>query len=260
MKIYLFFKNEGMRIFDLSLFQWIVVMLCAVCIGFTKTGLPSLGILVVTVFMFIFPAKESIGILLPMLIVGDLFAVVYYRGNVVWKYLASLLPWVVIGIICGYFILNIVNGDQLKPLIGSIVVGLTLLHVWQKRLGNRLNQHLPNSNLFTGFMGIMGGFTTMIGNAAGGVMDIYLLVKGLPKRDFVGTGAWFFLSVNLMKVPFYLYLGLISTSTITFNLWFIPAIIVGAFIGVKVLAFIPQKLFQVLVLGLAAIGGIRLLF
>lgn len=240
--------------------QWLVVILCAIFIGFAKTGLPSLGILVVTILMFVFPAKESVGILLPMLIVGDIFAVIYYRRNVIWKYLVSLIPWVLVGIISGYFILDVINGDQLKPMIGAIVVGMTLLHVLQKRLGEGLDQYLPQSTLFTGFMGILGGFTTMVGNAAGGVMDIYLLVKKLPKRDFVGTGAWFFLSVNLLKVPFYIYLGLINTSSITFNLWLFPAIVVGAFIGARVLSLIPQKVFQVLVLVLAAIGGVRLLF
>jgi uncharacterized membrane protein YfcA len=251
---------EGITIFDLSLFQWVVVILCAVFIGFSKTGLPSLGILVVTILMFVFPPKASVGILLPMMIIGDIFAVSYYRRHVIWKHLVSLIPWVLGGIISGYFILKIISGDQLKPMIGVIVVGMTILHVVQKKMGSKLDRHLPQSTFFTGFMGVLGGFTTMVGNAAGGVMDIYLLVKKLPKQNFVGTGAWFFLFVNLLKVPFYLYLGLINTASITFNLWMVPAIIIGAFIGVKVLALIPQKLFQILVLFLAAIGGVRLLF
>ncbi|UOQ45011.1 sulfite exporter TauE/SafE family protein [Halobacillus salinarum] len=246
--------------FDLSLFQWIMVLICTIFIGFTKTGLSSLGILVVTILMYIFPAKASVGILLPMLIVGDLFAVTYFRKSVVWRYLLSLLPWVLIGIVAGYFVLDQVNSEQLKPMIGALVLALIILHFSRERLGEKFNEMLPDSIWFTSLMGILAGFTTMIGNAAGGVMAIYLIVKGLPKQEFVGTGAWFFLFVNLIKVPFYIYLGLITTETISFNLWLIPTILIGALIGVKVLKLLPQRTFQMLVLAFAAIGAIRLLF
>jgi len=246
--------------FDLSTIGWVIVVLCGLMIGFTKAGIPSLGILVVTTLMFVFPAKDSVGILLPMLIMGDLFAVIFYRRHVVWKYLLSLLPWVVIGLLCGYFVLDIVNDDQLKPIIGVIVLTMIGLHFWREKLGDRFNEMLPKSLWFTILMGILGGFTTMVGNAAGGIMAIYLFVKGLPKSEFVGTGAWFFMFVNLFKVPFYIQLGLITTTSFTFNLMMFPAILVGAFIGVKILPYIPQKIFQILVLGFAALGGLRLLF
>lgn len=246
--------------FDLSIIQWIIVMVCALFIGFAKAGIPSLGILVVTTLMFVFPAKASVGILLPMLIAGDLFAVIYYRRNVIWKHLFSLIPWVLIGILLGYMVLNQVSSEQLRPLIGAIVLAMIIIHFWRNKLGERFNELLPESKTFTVFMGAMGGFTTMVGNAAGGVMTIYLLVKGLPKQEFVGTGAWFFLFVNLIKVPFYIQLGLITPSSFTFNLWLVPLIITGAVIGAKLLPYIPQKTFQVLVLLFAAVGALRLLF
>jgi uncharacterized protein len=209
--------------------------------------------------MYVFPAKESIGILLPMLIVGDLFAVIFYRRSVVWKYLISLIPWVLIGIIFGYYVLNQINSDQLKPLIGVIVLALIILHISRERLGETFTKVLPKSLWFTVSMGILAGFTTMIGNAAGGVMAIYLLMKGLPKNEFVGTGAWFFMFVNLIKVPFYISLGLITFDSITFNMWLIPTILIGAFIGIKVVPHIPQKVFQTLILAFALIGALRLI-
>ena len=100
----------------------------------------------------------------------------------------------------------------------------------------------------------------MVGNAAGGIMTIYFLVKNIPKREFVGTSAWFFLTVNLIKVPFYVYLGLINSASLTFNAWMVIPIVLGAYIGAKVLPYIPQKVFQILILALAAIGAIRLMF
>ncbi|MFC3041798.1 sulfite exporter TauE/SafE family protein [Virgibacillus xinjiangensis] len=246
--------------FELTLLEWLTVILCALFIGFSKSGLPNMVILVVTVLMFVFPARESVGILLPMLLAGDLFAVTYYRRNVVWKYLISLIPWVLAGILAGYFVLSFITSEQLKPLIGIIVLAMIGLHLWRDRLGERFNEMLPTSKWFTAVMGILGGFTTMVGNAAGGVMAVYLLVKGLPKKEFVGTAAWFFLFVNLIKVPFYLQLGLINQSSILFNVWLVPAIILGALAGVRFLPLIPQKVFARLVLGLAALGGVNLLF
>ncbi|WP_163539322.1 sulfite exporter TauE/SafE family protein [Gracilibacillus sp. YIM 98692] len=245
--------------FELSVLEWIIIVFSSMLIGFAKAGVASMGILVVTIFMIIFPARDSVGILLPLLIVGDLFAVTYYRKNVVWKYLFSLLPWVFAGIIAGYFVLNYVTSEQLKPMIGILVLALIVLHISREKLGERFNEMLPNSKIFTSVMGILAGFTTMIGNAAGGVMAIYLLVKGLPKKEFVGTGAWFFLIVNLVKIPFYIVLGIINIESITFNLWLIPTILIGALVGVKVLKMMPQRLFQILVLVFAALGALRLI-
>ncbi|WP_268237330.1 sulfite exporter TauE/SafE family protein [Paraliobacillus quinghaiensis] len=228
-------------------------------IGFTKTGIPSLGVLVVTIFMFIFPAKESVGILLPLLIVGDIFSVIYYRRNVVWRHLVSLIAWVLIGILMGYFILDFVNSDQLKPIIGFLVLVLIILHVSKEKFGEKFNKALPKATWFTGLMGISAGFATMIGNAAGGVMAIYLLVKGLPKKEFVGTSAWFFLTVNLIKVPFYVQLDLITIESITFNAKFILLVIIGGVVGVKLLPIIPQRTFQILILAFTFLGALRLI-
>jgi uncharacterized protein len=218
-----------------------------------------MGILVATILMYVFPAKESIGILLPMLVIGDIFAVVFYRRSVVWKYLISLIPWVLIGIVFGYFVLNQISSEQLKPLIGIIVLSLIILHISRERFGEKFTTALPKSLWFTISMGILAGFATMIGNAAGGVMAIYLLMKGLPKKEFVGTGAWFFMCVNLIKIPFYISLGLITVDSITFNAWLIPTILIGAVIGIKVVPLIPQKVFQTLILGFALIGALRLI-
>ncbi|SHN35899.1 hypothetical protein SAMN05216179_3653 [Gracilibacillus kekensis] len=246
-------------IFDLSIIEWIIIVCCGLLIGFAKAGVASMGILVVTIFMMIFPARESVGILLPLLIIGDLFAVTYYRRDVVWRYLFSLVPWVLIGIVLGYFVLDVVTSEQLKPMVGILVLALIVLHISREKLGEKFVEMLPESKVFTISMGILAGFTTMIGNAAGGVMAIYLLVKGLPKKEFVGTGAWFFLFVNVIKIPFYISLGIITVESIKFNAWLIPAILIGALIGVKVIKIMPQKVFQILVLVFAALGAIRLI-
>ncbi|MEK4304454.1 MULTISPECIES: sulfite exporter TauE/SafE family protein [Oceanobacillus] len=245
---------------ELGFLDWMLIGLCALLIGCSKSGLPNLVILAVTLIMFVFPARDSVGFLLPMLLAGDLFAVTYYRRNVVWKYLISLVPWVLIGIIMGFFVLQNIDDAQLKPVIGVIVLMMIALNFIRQKLGARFNEMLPNSLLFIVFMGILGGFTTMVGNAAGAIMTIYLLVKGLPKKAFIGTGAWFFLTVNLIKFPFYVHLDMITFDTFTVNMMMVPIILAGAFAGAKILNFIPQRVFTLLILIFATLGGLNLIF
>ncbi|GIO21524.1 sulfite exporter TauE/SafE family protein [Oceanobacillus sp. J11TS1] len=245
---------------ELELIDWMTIGLCALLIGLSKSGLPNMIILVVTLIMFVFPARESVGFLLPMLLIGDLFAVTFYRRNVVWKYLISLIPWVSIGIVAGFFVLQNIRDEILKPLIGVIILVMIALNLTRQKFGDNFNKMLPNSLLFIILMGALGGFTSMVGNAAGAIMTIYLLVKGLPKREFIGTGAWFFLTVNLIKAPFYLHLNIITLETFSLNMMMVPIIIVGALIGIRLLKYVPQKVFTVLVLIMATIGGLNLVF
>lgn len=218
-------------------------------------------ILAVVIMATIFSTKESVGIILPMLIVGDIIAVTYYRKSVIWKYLISLIPWVLIGLIIGFFVLWKIESSQLELLIGFIIIGLIGLHIFQSRNGRKPlvyeNQHINRALNVS--LGILAGFTTMVGNAAGGVMAIYFLSKGLPKNEFVGTGSWFYLTVNLIKVPFNVSIGLITWETLMFNAWMIPVILLGTFAGIKALPIIPQKYFQAIILFLAAAGALKMI-
>lgn len=245
---------------DVTFTQWIWALVAGVLIGFNKTGIPTLGILVVALMASVFPAKESVGIVTPMLIAADLIAIVYYRRTVVWKSLFSLVPSVSVGLLLGFALLGYIEDGQLSVLLGTIVLALIVIHVFKDRLESKLQIRFTQSRVFHAILGLLAGFTTMVGNAAGGIMAIYLLSKGMRKQEFVGTGAWFFFIVNVVKVPFTAYLGLITPETLLFNAWTIPAIAAGGLLGIKTLPLIPQKHFQAIVLGLAALGGLRLLF
>ncbi|WP_246120448.1 sulfite exporter TauE/SafE family protein [Cohnella terricola] len=234
-------------------------VLAAFMIGFSKTGVPSSGIFAVTLMAMIFPAKDSVGIILPMLITGDIIAVIYYRRKVVWKYLIVLIPWVLIGVAAGYFFLEIVNDHQLKLTIGYLVLALIGLHFIRERFGEKFAGQGWFASWFNPFLGGMAGFATMIGNAAGGVMSIYLLAKKLPKEVFVGTGAWFFFLINLLKVPFSVQLGIITWDSLLFNAWMIVPIMAGAWIGIRVLAKLSDRWFQYCVLALSAAGSLKLI-
>jgi uncharacterized membrane protein YfcA len=238
-----------------------LLLLCiAACFaGISKTGVPNLGTLVAAGLAITFPAKASIGLLLPMLITADIVAVMVYRESVMWKNLASLIPWVLSGIVFGYVILGIVDNKQLSILIGVVVLVLLLVHLIKQPLESKLHVTWFQSPVFHATLGGLAGFTTMVGNAAGGIMAIYFLSKGFNKQSFIATGAWFFLAVNLIKVPFYIELGVITADSLILNAWMIPFVLLGTWIGVKLLKVIPEKLFQYIVLVLAAVGGVWLL-
>ncbi len=243
--------------FDLSF--WLLSIIIAILIGFSKTSISTLGIVSVVLMMQIFPAKDSVGVILPMLIIGDIIAVIYYRKSVVWKYLLSLTPSVIVGIIVGYFFLLKVNNEFLALILGILILTLIFLQLIKDRIEVGLNEKLQNSSFFTGSMGALAGFATMIGNVAGAIMAIYLLAKELPKKEFIGTGAWFFLIVNVIKVPFYIHLTMITTDSLIYNSILIPFILLGGFVGIKVIRYIPQKVFQWAILIFSAIGAVRII-
>lgn len=245
--------------FELSYWHIIIIVVVGGCVGFAKTGVSTMGIFNAMLMTLVFPAKLSVGILLPMLIAGDLMAVAYYRKNVIWKHLISLIPWVLMGVVGGYFVLLKADNDHLKLLLGALIFGIILLQVIRDSLGTKLDSRFPSSLWFAAVMGFLAGFATMIGNVSGSIMAIYLFAKKVPKQEFVGTGAWFFLLVNLIKVPFYIQLGMITSDSLLFNAWTIPLIAIGAYAGIKLLPFIPQLYFQRLILLLGAIGALKLL-
>lgn len=246
--------------FDLTTVQFVIVAVCAILIGLSKTGLPALGILVVAVMASVFPARESIGIVLPMLIAADLIAVTYYRRSVDWKTLFSLVPWVSGGLALGFVLLFFITESRpVEIILGAVVLAMISLQFIREKWGGSWAEAVPQSKWFVIVMGTLAGFTTMVGNAAGPIMAIFLLAIALPKKQFIGTGAWFFLSVNLIKVPLYGGLGLITLESLTFNLWLIPAILIGGFLGIKLVPLIPQQIFNRIILILALAGGVKLL-
>lgn len=236
-----------------------VILVSGLFIGFAKTGITTMGMMVVIVMTLAFPVRESVGIVLPILIVGDLFAVIYYRRSVIWKHLFSLVPWVLTGIVAGYLVLRYMEGNQLSLLMGTLILSLVILQGIRDVLKPKWMENVPKSLAFTVFMGVLAGFATTIGNVSGVVMAMYLMSKQLPKQEFVGTGAWFFLFVNVIKIPFYVSLGMIDIASLSLNVWMVPAVFAGALLGVKVLRLIPQRAFQLLVLFLGATGAVRLI-
>ena len=245
---------------DLTLLDWATIGFCATMMGVTKTGIPGLGILAVPLLAIVFEnTKESTGLLLGILILADIFAIIYHRRNARWQHIFRLLPAAVCGIVAGYFGLKVVNNEQLKPIIGIIVLLMLGINYWRTH-GTDENDTIPTPRWLAFWLGFIAGVTTMMANAAGPVMIIYLLAMRLPKIEFVGTSAWFFFLVNWIKVPFSANLGLMNAETVKVNLMMLPFIFVGAMLGIFFLKRIPQKAFTTVVQLLAAAAAVKLLF
>jgi uncharacterized membrane protein YfcA len=245
---------------NLNFWQWLLLGLGAFFTGLSKTGIAGLGVLPVALFANALPARASTGALLPLLLCADFFGVAFFRKHASWPHLWKLFPWVILGIVAGYFALGRVGDLAIQRLIGAILLGMVALHCWRQRQSGRLNARLPHTAWFAALTGILAGFTTMVANAAGPVMGLYLLAIGLPKLAFIGTGAWFFMLVNASKVPFSIKLGLITPHSLLMDALLAIPMIPGALLGPVILRRINQNAFELMVLALTVIAALKLLY
>ncbi len=242
---------------NLTVSQWVAMAICAALIGLSKTGLPGAGILAVPLAAMAVPPRESVGLVLPMLIFADLFAVTWYRRHAQWLHLLRLLPWTTVGLAVGFVLLGVLDDQRLAPVIGGIVLAMLLLRL-RTMLGRQPDADAPHHPAFAPVMGSVAGATTMLANAAGPVMTLYLLAMGMSKHQFIGTAAWFFFAVNWIKVPFHAHHNLITAQSLQTNVLLLPAIAAGAVGGIVLLNRIPQKAFNIVVFVLAAAAAVKL--
>ena len=243
---------------NLSLLDIIIVTSAAFILGLSKSGIKGISIIIVALMVLVFEAKASTGILLPMLIVGDLFAVIYYNRHAKWKYLLRLMPFMMAGVVIGTL-----AGDQMpeyafrKGMAIVIFISVIMMVWWDRRKSKNVPQHIS----LAGIMGLTAGFTTMVGNLAGSFANIFFLAMRLPKDAFIGTTAWLFLIFNPFKVPFHIFSwGTINWETIQVSMVFVPAIFLGLFFGVKILKRVNDELFRKFILLMTGAGAILIFF
>lgn len=237
--------------------EWAIAILAALIVGISKSGIGGLGMLSVVLFAYIIPAKQATGMVLPLLCFGDIVGAATYRKHAKWGHIRRLFPWAAAGVVIGYFAMSRIDERQAKVLIGGIVLSLVAMHLIRRRFGGHEAEH---GAWFAPTIGVLAGFTTLVANAAGPLMAVYMLAMRLPKMDFVGTGAVFFLLLNFFKVPFMVHLGLINASSFSINLMLAPLVLAGAWFGRKLVLKIDQVMFENIALGLSVVAGLKLLF
>jgi uncharacterized membrane protein YfcA len=242
----------------LSQAEWLLAALAAVGVGFNKAGLPGIGLLHVMVFAFLFGARESTGVVLPLLVVGDLFAVIVLHQHVRWYYVRRMAGPACLGVAAAAMFMRGISDAAFTPLIGWIVLALAAMQAIRMRWPDWLGG-IPHTRAAVWAIGLLAGATTMLANAAGSIVTLYCIAVGLPKFEIVGTLAWFFFIINVFKIPFSAGLGLIRADTLMFNAVLVPAVLVGVFSGRWMVHRIPQRVFELMMLAFAALAAVRLI-
>lgn len=236
--------------------EWFLAAIGALLVGVAKTGITGLSLLFVSIFASIMPARRSTGVVLPLLLVGDVIAVLSFRKHAQWGHVWRLFPWAAAGVIIGAFAIGHMDERQTRFAIGGIVVSLSVLHL--ARRSGSADSKAEHAAWFAPLIGILAGFTTIVSNAAGPLMVIYLLAMRLPKMEYMGTGAVFFLMLNLFKAPFMIWLGLITPASLLLNLELAPAVVAGTLLGRWLLGKINQRMFENIALALTLVAGVKM--
>ncbi|MEO0472679.1 MAG: sulfite exporter TauE/SafE family protein [Bacteroidota bacterium] len=247
---------EALQSFGLSPVQWGLLALCAMIVGMSKTGVAGIYNVIIPILAVIFGAQDSTGVLLPILILADIFGVLYYSRSARWADGWGVLPWAVGGVILGTLVGDNISDEVFGQLMAVIVLGGLGLMLWLER---RKSVEVPDNWWFAALMGLLAGFTTMVGNVAGPVMVVYLLAMQLEKNDFIGTNAWFFMLINLTKLPFHIFVWkTISVNSVILDLAMLPAIALGAVLGVWIVKRIPVKIYRTFVIAATVVSALLL--
>ncbi|MEV7284735.1 sulfite exporter TauE/SafE family protein [Streptomyces sp. NPDC093252] len=278
---------DTMTLWNISGWEFAALAAAALLVGFSKTAVSGANTVSLAIFAAVLPARASTGILLPVLIAGDVLAVLTYRRHAHWPTLWRLFPAVAAGVVLGTVYLLWADDAQVRTSIGAILLLMAAVTVWRRRReaaeregerggegegeGERAAERESGREGDPGGIrtrrgrakarsyGVLGGFTTMVANAGGPVMAMYLLSAGFRKLGFLGTSAFFFLIVNVSKVPFSVGLGLIDARSLLLDAALVVFVVPGALIGKWAVNRINQRLFEQLVIAATVIGGVQLL-
>lgn len=235
----------------------LLAMLGALCIGMAKAGLSGCGLVSVLLFAEAFGAKESTGIVLPLLIAADFMGYFLLRGGGKWRQIIPLVPPALLGVVIGWWLLDKLDNHLARLVIGWLILGLLALKLlldWKRDQLKALHQH----HVFIWFLGVAAGIATMLANAAGPVMTVYLLAQRFEKSEYLGVFTRFFLFINLVKVPFSANIGLINPPSLLTNLTLLPLVVLGAVLGWRLVKVMSQRVFEWVIFLFALLAAVRL--
>jgi uncharacterized protein len=243
--------------FSFSSTEFLIFLSVALLIGMSKTGVHGAGMMAVPLLAAIFGGQLSSGILLPMLCLADILGVWYYHRHASWTHLKKLFPWAAFGTVAGTLVGGMIDDSVFKIIMAVVIIVSLVLMVWLEK-GHK--EEIPDSKWFAGLTGTAGGFTSMVGNLAGSVMAVYFLSMRLPKNQFIGTTAWFFMVINWFKIPFHVFAWkTISINTFLLNLITLPIIILGAFLGILLVKNIPERAYRWFIISMTLVAAIFML-
>lgn len=238
--------------------DWLLIMLAAFIIGLSKAGLKGIDMMNVTIMAIVFGGKASTGIVLPLLCIADILAVAYYHRHAQWTHFRKLMPWIIAGILIGVYVGKDLDETLFRRIMAVIIMLTAAIIIF---MGIRKTKHTPSHPLFAAGMGLISGFTTMLGNLAGAFSNIYFLAMRMTRNNFIGTAAWLFLVINFFKLPFQVvYWKNITLSTLQTDLVLLPALAAGFWAGVKIVSRIKDDRYRKVVIALTLAGALFIFF
>ncbi len=238
---------------------WGITVLSAFLVGLSKSGLKGTAMVAIPLLAYGYGGKASVGLLLPFLIMGDVMALIFYHKSGKIQHIVRLFPWAIAGIIIAVFVGNQISDRQFLHTIAIAILVCWVLIVWNETKRSKVD--LTHHPFFRSALGFSGGFATMMGNAAGPIFNLYLLSMRLPKESYIGTGAWFYVILNVFKVPFHIVSWqTISWRTMQLNLVLLPILVAGAFLGRYLVRFIPEREYRFFIFAVILLSAIMLFF
>lgn len=239
---------------------WSLYLICAVLIGMSKTGIQNIGTVSVPFFALLFGAKYSTGIVLIMLCMADLIAVIYYRKSLIWSEVTKLLPSALVGLLVGLALGNSIDDRIFKLAMGiCILVGVGIM-LWSSRQTKESTEELVAKKWYSPLFGFIVGFSTMIGNAAGPALSVYLLTKRMSKLTFVATGSWFIMILNYIKIPLQAFVWQnLTIAGLLINVVAIPFILLGGLVGIKLVQVLKEQHFRWVIMTLVIFSSLMLI-
>jgi uncharacterized membrane protein YfcA len=243
---------------DWGALQWGLLALAALSVGVSKTGFGGIGLIAVFLMADLF-GKPSVGILLPMLVVADITVYPLFRRYASWGPVWKLMPPMLVGLAIGYVLLERIPEDAAPPVIGGLILLMVGIQLFRRYATEWFDKMAASKGFGLG-AGVAGGISTMMANAAGPVIQLFLLSRRFEKMELIGIGARLFLLVNILKLPFMRELDMINRETLTLNAMTVPLILIGVFFGRRLVKTVSQRAFEWLVVGFAILAGVRLIF
>lgn len=235
-----------------------IVAACVFLYGFSKTAMPVAGVLAGPLLAAALGATTASGLMVPLLILGDLFALGYYRQHADWGLIRRLVPGVLLGFVVTAVLFRLLPVTVLGRVIGVLILVSLALEVWRRRTeghGDGRDLEPMRSRAGTLFFGTLAGMTTMAANAGGTAMTLYLVKMRVSMLAFMGTSAWFFFVLNVIKVPVIGGLGFITTQTLRADLILAPILVLGVLVGVFVFRRMNERVFTTVALTLSGLAA-----
>ena len=248
---------------DLGVAGFLIAAFAVFVIGLAKSSVPAAATMPVGLFALVIPAKLSVGAILPLLILGDIIALLAFRKAGRLDIVVKILPSVFVGMFIGYFLLSWSTSREVAYVIGAILV-FTAIYEIRKRFRNEKmdieqgSKQKQRSRLTAQLMGVLVGIMTMTANSAGPIFSLYLLNLQLPMQTFVGTNSWLFFIINVSKIPFNANLGIITTQTLMLAVLLAPFVVMGGLFGQRIMRSINQRAFEYSALVSTLIAGLLL--